>query len=85
MLKQVLKRQAQTLVAGIAPRLWRLRHQRLLVLMYHRILERLGRAVRLFCYPNGDASPEAQTLVARHYLEGCSTIHGWHRCDADMI
>ena len=38
MLKQVLKRQAQTLVAGIAPRLWRLRHQRLLVLMYHRIL-----------------------------------------------
>ena len=48
------------------------------------IEERLGRAVRLFCYPNGDASPEAQALVARHYLGGCSTLHGWHRRDADV-
>lgn len=48
------------------------------------IEERLGCAVRLFCYPNGDASPEAKALVARHYLGACSTIHGWHRRDAGI-
>ena len=47
------------------------------------IEDRLGRPVRLFCYPNGDASPEAQSLVARHYIGACSTMHGWHRSNAD--
>jgi peptidoglycan/xylan/chitin deacetylase (PgdA/CDA1 family) len=48
------------------------------------IEKRLGRSVRLFCYPNGDYSPEARALVARHYLGACSTIHGWHRRTADL-
>jgi len=43
------------------------------------IEEQIGRRVRLFCYPNGDASPKARALVARHYLGACSTLHGWHR------
>lgn len=43
------------------------------------LAEKLGCNVDLFCYPNGDASPEAMVLVAQHYLAACSTLRGWHQ------
>lgn len=37
---------------------------------------RLGVPVRLFCYPNGDASPEARALVSTHYAGAVTTRPG---------
>lgn len=37
-----------------------------------------GQAVDLFCYPNGDTSPEAIERVRRHYLGAVTTRPGWH-------
>lgn len=48
------------------------------------IEKQMGIEVRLFCYPNGDSSPEAHALVAQHYMGACSTKHGWHRRDANV-
>lgn len=42
----------------------------------NRIAEELGRPVKLFCYPNGDASNAAKELVSRHYLAAVTTQHG---------
>ena len=47
------------------------------------IEKEMGRPVRLFCYPNGDASPDAIAMVKKHYLGACSTLHGWCRPNDD--
>ncbi len=53
----------------------------------HIIESNAGCEVRLFCYPNGDATATTRALVAKHYLAACSTIPGWHsvRDDRYMI
>lgn len=38
--------------------------------------ERLGRPVRLFCYPNGDISSKASCLVQQHYKAAVTTQRG---------
>lgn len=43
------------------------------------IESRLGRPTSLFCYPNGDASRHALTLVSQHYLAAVTTSHGVNR------
>jgi peptidoglycan/xylan/chitin deacetylase (PgdA/CDA1 family) len=43
------------------------------------IEERLKQPVELFCYPNGDSSPEAYALVKAVYKGAVSTTRGWHR------
>jgi peptidoglycan/xylan/chitin deacetylase (PgdA/CDA1 family) len=42
---------------------------------------RLGRPVRLFCYPNGDASPQAMALVQEHYDAAVTTHRGINHAD----
>jgi peptidoglycan/xylan/chitin deacetylase (PgdA/CDA1 family) len=42
-----------------------------------------GQAVNLFCYPNGETSPEAIELVRRHYLGAVTTRRGWHGASGD--
>lgn len=37
-----------------------------------------GQAIDLFCYPNGETSPNAIDLVRRHYLGAVTTCKGWH-------
>lgn len=40
--------------------------------------KRFGVPVRLFCYPNGDTSPAAISIVKQHYLGACTTRRGWN-------
>lgn len=42
-----------------------------------------GQAVDLFCYPNGETSPEAIDLVRRHYIGAVTTQKGWHGVSGD--
>ncbi len=42
-----------------------------------------GRAIDLFCYPNGETSPQAIDLVRRHYLGAVTTEKGWHNVSGD--
>jgi peptidoglycan/xylan/chitin deacetylase (PgdA/CDA1 family) len=42
-----------------------------------------GQAIDLFCYPNGETSPEAIDLVRRHYLGAVTTCKGWHDVSGD--
>lgn len=42
-----------------------------------------GASVNLFCYPNGDITPEAHRLVKSTYLGACTTRKGWHFADDD--
>ena len=42
-----------------------------------------GQAIDLFCYPNGETSPEAIDLVRRHYLGAVTTLRGWHNASGD--
>lgn len=46
-----------------------------------------GQDVDLFCYPNGETSPEAVDLVRRNYLGAVTTRKGWHspREDAYLV
>ena len=48
-----------------------------------RLLDRLGQEIDLFCYPNGETSPEAVDWVRRHYLGAVTTRTGWHTADRD--
>ena len=41
------------------------------------IAERLGRPPALFCYPNGEVSPEAVPFVAANYRGALTTTRGW--------
>lgn len=43
------------------------------------IEKRLKQPVELFCYPNGDKTPDAYTLVKATYSGAVSTTRGWHR------
>jgi hypothetical protein len=43
----------------------------------------LGQEIDLFCYPNGEISPEALDWVRRHYLGAVTTRAGWHTADRD--
>jgi peptidoglycan/xylan/chitin deacetylase (PgdA/CDA1 family) len=48
------------------------------------IAESVGSAgVGVFCYPNGDTTPEAVGAVRRHYAAAVTTRKGWHRAGAD--
>ncbi len=42
-----------------------------------------GQAIDLFCYPNGETSPEAVDLVRRHYLGAVTTCAGWSHASGD--
>ena len=49
-----------------------------------RILEsRLGQSIPLFCYPNGDHSPQAYARVKSDYDGAVSTLRGWHKRGMD--
>lgn len=39
--------------------------------------------IDLFCYPNGETSPEAIELVRRHYVGSVTTRKGWHTVAGD--
>ncbi len=42
-----------------------------------------GQEIDVFCYPNGDTSPEALGWVRRHYLGAVTARPGWHRPASD--
>lgn len=44
-----------------------------------------GKAVPIFCYPNGDITPEGQHLVKSHYQAACTTKTGWNPSDRDAF
>lgn len=49
-----------------------------------RVIEQnIGARVEVFCYPNGDITPEADRLVRSAYHGACVTRRGWHSADAD--
>ena len=49
-------------------------------------IERLvGRRPALFCYPNGDYTPEAVSEVRKHYQGAASTSHGWNDAGLDTM
>ena len=48
-----------------------------------RLLDMLGQEIDLFCYPNGETSPEALECVRRHYLGAVTTRSGWHAAGRD--
>lgn len=45
--------------------------------------ENIGNRVELFCYPNGDVTPQANELVKNSYRGACVTTKGWHSAAAD--
>jgi peptidoglycan/xylan/chitin deacetylase (PgdA/CDA1 family) len=45
--------------------------------------EKLGRAPRTFCYPNGDVSPLAAGIVRSAYAAAVTTTPGWYVSSAD--
>jgi peptidoglycan/xylan/chitin deacetylase (PgdA/CDA1 family) len=47
------------------------------------LLDMLGQDIDLFCYPNGETSPEALDWVRRHYLGAVTTREGWHTAGRD--
>jgi peptidoglycan/xylan/chitin deacetylase (PgdA/CDA1 family) len=46
--------------------------------------ERLGCDVTLFCYPNGQVTEYAKSVVRRNYLAACTTRVGWNRKTSDL-
>jgi peptidoglycan/xylan/chitin deacetylase (PgdA/CDA1 family) len=48
-----------------------------------RLRDMLGQQIDLFCYPNGEISPEALNLVRSHYLGAVTTRRGWHTAGRD--
>ena len=47
------------------------------------LLDILGQDIDLFCYPNGEISPEALDSVRRNYLGAVTTRRGWHTVGRD--
>ena len=47
------------------------------------IEQRAGHRPTLFCFPNGDVSPEALRVVKRNYEGACTTDRGWNAPGAD--
>jgi peptidoglycan/xylan/chitin deacetylase (PgdA/CDA1 family) len=49
-----------------------------------RVLEHnTGTSVELFCYPNGNITPEADHMVRTTYRAACVTRRGWHSSTED--
>ena len=48
------------------------------------IEDKTGRPVSLFCYPNGDITPQAEALVRQHYDGACTTAYGWNLGQTDV-
>ncbi|MCG3169183.1 MAG: hypothetical protein CALGDGBN_00696 [Pseudomonadales bacterium] len=49
-----------------------------------RLEQELGRPVTLFCYPNGDYTPQAAALVRKHYAAAVTTARGINRGGRDL-
>ena len=47
------------------------------------IQQELGMESQLFCYPNGDVSAAAKSLVEQHYHGACTTATGWNGKDTN--
>ena len=47
------------------------------------IEEKTGKAVKTFCYPNGDTSANARSIVEQHYAGAVTTEHGWNTADSN--
>lgn len=45
--------------------------------------EKTDTKVELFCYPNGDITPDAYDMVKATYSGACSTRRGWNSASAD--
>lgn len=51
----------------------------------HEIAACVGRPVELFCFPNGDFTPEALEVVRASYLAAVTTERGWHSPSDDAM
>jgi peptidoglycan/xylan/chitin deacetylase (PgdA/CDA1 family) len=47
------------------------------------IESRLGSCVKLFCYPNGDMSEEAERIVRDHYTGACTVRSSWNNASVN--
>jgi peptidoglycan/xylan/chitin deacetylase (PgdA/CDA1 family) len=57
--------------------------EREIVLSKARLEDICGHGIEVFCYPNGETSPEAIDCVRRHYLGAVTTQKGWHDASGD--
>lgn len=57
--------------------------EREIVLSRGHLQDICGQEIDLFCYPNGETSPEAIDLTRRHYLGAVTTRYGWHTASGD--
>jgi peptidoglycan/xylan/chitin deacetylase (PgdA/CDA1 family) len=49
------------------------------------IAARVGQPIDLFCFPNGDFTPQALNLARKHYLAAVTTQRGWHSPAQDAL
>jgi peptidoglycan/xylan/chitin deacetylase (PgdA/CDA1 family) len=49
----------------------------------HTLETRTGQPVNAFCFPNGDFTPEAMSLVRQHYASAVTTQSGWNDASTD--
>lgn len=48
------------------------------------LLQHTGQNQALFCYPNGDATPQAEALVLQNYPAALTTTRGWNHRGSDL-